>query len=137
MTFLDTIILDREKSLFCSKICGTNVLYERRIRKPVVLLALAVSLFARNWPPRNYLLVDSPLAFVAQILEQKRGCSQSTIFSKGVRFETKSILDMHVYISGPACHPPGVKREFVKREALRFPRTISSGTLFDEKIKEL
>ena len=34
-----------------------------------------------------------------------------------------------------SCHPPGVKRGFVKGEALRFLRANSSKTLFEEKIK--
>ena len=34
-----------------------------------------------------------------------------------------------------SCHPPGVKRGFIKGEALRLLRTNSSKTLFKEMIK--
>ena len=67
-----------------------------------------------------------------------------TIIYKGVRFETKSVLDVRThfkptetfqYTHFSSCHPPGVKRGFVKGEALQLLRTNSSETLFEEKIK--
>ena len=67
-----------------------------------------------------------------------------TIIYKGVRFETKSVLDVRTHFKPTetfqythflSCHPTGVKRGFVKGEALRLLRTNSSETLFEEKIK--
>ena len=67
-----------------------------------------------------------------------------TIIYKGVRFETKSVLDVRTHLEPTetfqythfsSCHPTGVKRGFVKGEALRLLRTNSSKTSFEEKIK--
>ena len=70
-----------------------------------------------------------------------------TIIYKGVFFETKSVLDVRThfkptetfqYTHFSSCHPPGVKRGFVKEEALRPLRTNSSKTLYlKRKLKPL
>ena len=39
------------------------------------------------------------------------------------------------YTHFSSCHPPGVKKGFIKGEALRLLRTNSSKTAFEEKIK--
>ena len=68
------------------------------------------------------------------------------IIYKGARLETKSALDVRThfkptetfqYIHFSSFHPTGVKRGFVKGEALRLLRINSSKTLFEEKIKTL
>ena len=64
-----------------------------------------------------------------------------TIIYKGDRFQTDSILDIKThykptetfqYTHFISCHPPGVKRGFIKGEATRLLRTNSSQTTFEE-----
>ena len=65
-------------------------------------------------------------------------------FLKGERFEKESILDVRThykptetfqYTNYNSCHPAGVKKGFVKGEALRLLRTNSSKVMFEENIK--
>ena len=60
---------------------------------------------------------------------------------KGERFIKESILDIKThykptetfqYTHFTSCHPPGVKRGFIKGEAIRLVRTNSSKTTFEE-----
>ena len=62
---------------------------------------------------------------------------------KGLRFYTESILDVKThfkptetiqYTEFTSCHPPGVKKGFIKGEALRLLRTNSSRFNFEENI---
>ena len=64
-----------------------------------------------------------------------------TIIYKGDRFLTDSILDIKThykptetfqYTHFTSCHPPGVKRGFIKGEATRLRWTNSSQTTFEE-----
>ena len=64
-----------------------------------------------------------------------------TVVCKGVRFETESILDIKthykptdtfIYTHYTSCQPPGVRRGFIKGEAIRLLRTNSSETHFHE-----
>ena len=64
---------------------------------------------------------------------------------KGDRFKTESVLDVKThfkptetfqYTEFSTCHPPGVKRGFIKGEALRLLRTNSSRITFEEYIKK-
>ena len=66
-----------------------------------------------------------------------------TIVYKGTRFKEKSILDVKThfkktetfqYTHFTSCHPPSVKKRFVKGEALTILRTNSSKTTFEENI---
>ena len=66
-----------------------------------------------------------------------------TIVYKGTRFKEKSILDVKThfkktetfqYTHFTSCHPPSVKKGFVKGEALRILPTNSSKTTFEENI---
>ena len=65
----------------------------------------------------------------------------TTLVYKGTRIKEKSILDakthfkqtetfLHTHFT--SCHPPNVKKEFVKGEALRILRKNSSETTFEE-----
>ena len=63
---------------------------------------------------------------------------------KGERFTNESVLDIRThykptetfqYTHFSSCHPPRVKKGFIKGEALRLLRTNSSKTAFEEKIK--
>ena len=69
-----------------------------------------------------------------------------TTVYKEERFETESILDLRThykptetlqYTNYNSCHPAGVKKGFVKGEALRLQRTNSSKVMFEENIKNL
>ena len=64
-----------------------------------------------------------------------------TVLHKGGRFQNKSILDVKThykptetfqYTHYSSCHPPGVKRVFIKGEAIRLLRTNSSEKNFQE-----
>ena len=68
-----------------------------------------------------------------------------TIIYKGDRFRKYSILDIrtqykptetfqHTHFT--SCHPPGVKRGFIKGEALRLLRTNSSETMFEDNLSK-
>ena len=66
-----------------------------------------------------------------------------TITTKGERFRNKSILDIRThykptetfqYTHFTLSHPPGIKKGFIKGEALRLLRTNSSETVFNDSI---
>ena len=68
-----------------------------------------------------------------------------TCIYKGARFEKESILDTRTffkptetfqYTHFKSCHPPGVKKGFVKGEGLRLLRTNSSQETFVENIRK-
>ena len=67
-----------------------------------------------------------------------------TCIYKGARFEKESILDTRTYFKPTetfqythfkSCHPPGVKKGFVKGEGLRLLRTNSSEETFVENVR--
>ena len=62
---------------------------------------------------------------------------------KGERFKKEAKLDVRTHLKATetfqythfsSCHPPGVRKGFIKGEALRFLRTNSSKTKFEENI---
>ena len=66
-----------------------------------------------------------------------------TVVYKGKRFQNQSTLDVKTHFKPTetfqythfcSCHPPGVKKGFVKGEALRLLHTNSSKTTFEENI---
>ncbi|XP_078361760.1 uncharacterized protein LOC144646110 [Oculina patagonica] len=68
-----------------------------------------------------------------------------TVVYKGKRFQNQSILDIKThfkptetfqYTHFSSSHPPGVKKGFVKGEALRLLRTNSSRETFEENINK-
>ena len=68
-----------------------------------------------------------------------------TIIYKGDRFRNDSILDIRThykptetfqYTHFTSCHPPGLKRGFIKGEALRLLRTNSSETMFEDNLSK-
>ena len=68
---------------------------------------------------------------------------QDTCIYKGERFKTESILEVRTlfkptetfqYTHFSSCHPIGVKKGFIKGEALRLLRTNSSEKTFEEDI---
>ena len=75
-----------------------------------------------------------------QISENEITLLDTTVF-KGERFTEKSILDIKThykptetfqYTHFSSCHPPGVKRGFIKSQAIRLLRTNFLTTTFDE-----
>ena len=83
------------------------------------------------------------IKFTAEISESE--ITFLTIRCKGDRFQTDSILDIKTHYKPtetfqwhahafhlPRCLPPGVKRGFIKDEAISLLRTNSSQTIFEE-----
>ena len=82
------------------------------------------------------------IKFTAEISEIKT-TFQDTIIYKGDRFRNDSVLDIRThckptetfqYTHFTSCHSPGVKRGFMKGEALRLLRTNSSETMFEDNL---
>ena len=83
--------------------------------------------------------------FMAEISNAETTFPDKVIY-KGNRFHHHSILNIKTYSKPtetfcqythfPSSHPPGVKKGFVKGEALRLLRTNSSKTTFEKKIKK-
>ena len=82
------------------------------------------------------------IKFTAEISDNETTFLDTIIF-KGERFRNESILDIRThykptetfqYTHFTSSHPVGVKRGFIKGEALRLLRTNSSETTFDESI---
>ena len=82
------------------------------------------------------------IKFTAEISDNETTFLDTIIF-KGERFRNESILDICThykpietfqYTHFTSSHPVGVKRGFIKGEALRLLRTNSSETTFDESI---
>ena len=65
------------------------------------------------------------IKFTAEVLQLETTLLDTTVY-KGERFEKESILDVRVYTNYNSFHPAGVKKGFVKGEALRLLRTNSS-----------
>ena len=84
------------------------------------------------------------IKFTAKISETETTFLDTTI-CKGERFLKDSVLDVRTrfkptetfqYTHFTSSHPPGVKKGFIKGEALRLLRTNSSKRIFEEKIKD-
>ena len=84
------------------------------------------------------------IKFTAEISESKATFLDCTTIYKGERFKETGILDVRIhfkptekfqYQHSKSSHPPGVKKSFVKGEALRLLRTNSSRTNFEEQIE--
>ena len=84
------------------------------------------------------------IKFTAEISEEKV-TFLDTIVYKGKRFNSPSILDIRThfkptetfqYTHFTSCHPLGVKKGFIKGEALRLLRTNSSKEIFQKRLEE-
>ena len=84
------------------------------------------------------------IKFTAEISEIET-TFQDTIIYKGDRFRNDSILDIRThckptetfqYTHFTSLTPPGVKRGFIKGEALRLLRTNSSETMFEDNLSK-
>ena len=89
------------------------------------------------WSPnaKHYRLKTKESEFKDTVLD--------TVVYKGKRFRDQTNLDMKThfkptetfqYTHVSSSHPPGVKKGFVKGEALRLLRTNSSRTTYEENI---
>ena len=83
------------------------------------------------------------IKFTAEVSEIETTFLYTTVY-KGERFEKERILDVRThfkptetfqYTHFNSCHPAGVKKGFVKGEALRLLRTNSSKSIFEENIE--
>ena len=82
------------------------------------------------------------IKFTAEISDTEIKFLDTCVY-KGDRFKKHSILDVRThfkptetfqYTHFDSCHPPGVRKGFIKGEALRLLRTNSSKAKFDEHI---
>ena len=85
------------------------------------------------------------IKFTAEISDSETNFLDTIVY-KGERFKEESVLDLRThfkptetfqYTHFSSCHQYGVKRGFIKGEALRLLRTNSSKTLFEENIKKI
>ena len=85
----------------------------------------------------------STIKFTAEMSETEVTFLDTKVY-KGVRFDKESILDVQThykptetfqYTNFYSCHPPGVKKGFIKGEALRLLRTNSSQITFKRNIR--
>ena len=84
------------------------------------------------------------IKFTAEISDTEITFLDTCVY-KSERFNKESILDVRThfkptetfqYTHFTSCHPPGVRKGFIKGEALRLLRTNSSKTTFDENITQ-
>ena len=84
------------------------------------------------------------IKFTAEISDKEINFLDTTVF-KGERFNKQAILDIRThfkptetfqYTHFPSCHPPGVRKGFIKSEALRLLRTNSSAKSFVENTNQ-
>ena len=84
------------------------------------------------------------IKFTAEISDKEINFLDTTVF-KGERFNKQAILDIRThfkptetfqYTHFSSCHPPGVRKGFIKGEALRLLRTNSSAKSFAENINQ-
>ena len=85
----------------------------------------------------------STIKFTAEMSETEITFSDTKVY-KGVRFDKESILDVQThykltetfqYTNFYSCHPQGVKKGFIKGEALRLLRTNSTQITFERNIR--
>ena len=78
----------------------------------------------------------------AEVFKTETNFLDTTVY-KGEGFRNESLLDVRTHFKPTetfqcthfsTCHPPGVKRGFIKGEALRLLRTNSSKTFFEESV---
>jgi len=77
------------------------------------------------------------IKFTAEISERETTFLDTNIY-KGERFRSNSCPDVRTrtfqYAHSSSCHPLGVKKGFIKGEALRLLRTNSLKEIFEKKI---
>jgi len=90
---------------------------------------------------RNFTVPPGPTIKLTAEISEKEITFLDMVVYKGERFHNKSILDVKThykptetfqYTHYSSCHPPGVKRGFIKGEAIRLLRTNSSEKNFQE-----
>ena len=85
-----------------------------------------------------------PIKFTAEISDKEITFMDTCVY-KAERFKKESILDVRThfkptepfqYTHFTSCHPPAVRKGFIKGEALRLLRTNSSKATFEENITQ-
>ena len=83
------------------------------------------------------------LQFIKQANKQLNLRPDTNIY-KGERFTSYLVLDVRTHFKPTEtfmhfslCHPPGVKKGFIKSEALRLLRTNSPKRIFEDQIRNL
>ena len=92
-------------------------------------------------------IFHSTIKFTAEMSKTEITFLDTKVY-KGVRFDEESMLDVQThykhtntnftynkYTNIYSCHPPGVKKGFIKGEALRLLRTNSSQITFERNIR--
>ena len=83
------------------------------------------------------------IKFTAEISDTEITFLDTCVY-KGERFKEESVLDVRThfkptetfqYTHFTSCHPPGVRKGFIKGEALRLLRTNSSKVVYDKNLK--
>ena len=83
------------------------------------------------------------IKFTAEISDTETTFLDTEVY-RGERFKKEAVLDVRThfkptetfqYTHYSSCHPPGVKKGFIKGEALRLLRINSSKILFEERVK--
>ena len=86
----------------------------------------------------------STIKFTAEMSEKTQITFLDSKVYKGVRLDKESILNVQThykptetfqYTNFYSCHPPGVKKGFIKGEALRLLRTNSSQITFERNVR--
>ena len=108
-----------------------------------------IDLFTEQWDVRKQdidLFIEQAntfhptIKFTAEISETEITFLDTVVY-KGERFQNEAILDVKThykptetfqYTHYSSCHPPGVKKGFIKGEAIRLLRTNSSKSNFQE-----
>jgi len=84
------------------------------------------------------------IKFTAEISDTEITFLDTCVY-KGKRFKKESILDMRMhfkptetfqYTHFTSCHPPGIRKGFIKGKALKLLRTNSSKATFEENITQ-
>ena len=134
-------------NIFTNKV--ETEIYSQSLFKPLVwkLYIDDISLWTTNRDRIEHFIEQANnhhpmIKFTAEISDKETTFLDAYI-CKGERFERDAILDVRThfkpseslqYTHFGSCHPQGVKKGFMKGEALRLLRTNSSKIIFEEKI---
>ena len=138
-----------ENGIFMNKVETTEIL-SQSLFKPLVWKRYIDGIFSLRTTNRDRIehFIEEAnnhhptIKFTAEISDKETTFLDTYIY-KGERFERDAILDVRThfkptetfqYTHFSSCHPQGVKKGFIKGEALRLLRTNSSKIILEEKI---
>ena len=143
-TLIGLSITPNAQSHSCTNVLHSSATWVEKIHR---WLILAVECWQKGDRRVYYPSKQSPpdpIKFTAEISDKEINFLDTTLF-KGERFNKQAILDIRThfkptetlqYTYFSSCHPPGVRKGFIKGEALRLRRTNSSVKSFVENIKQ-